>query len=240
MASGSTIIGALPYPVSTDAPSVHTDIQALAQALANRLTSPTAHAASATLSDGELAVSTASPITLTLPSAAANAKVGVFAKVATAANPVTISSGSSNIYGLGLNGVSSLVLGSIGAFVVLQSDGTNWFVTDGQQDTGWVTLSLGTGMATHGGDTPAGRLVGDRVRLRGAIDQSGGSASSLATLPASMKPTVATLLPGVMFQSPNYAATLFTVSTSTGVLSSSNSGTAPISFYFDGCSYTLS
>jgi hypothetical protein len=193
---------------------------------------------------GDLVIAgvTGAPFTVTLPAPSLNALVGVVAGAsATGANPITVARHSVDVInGVGLSSATSFALGIPGAHALLQSDGTNWFVIAGQQDTGWVNLTLGSGMATHGSDTPAARLVGDRVTLRGAIDQSSGSASTLATVPAAMKPSGATFLPGAMFQSPNYFATWFTVNTSTGVMGSANSGTAPISFYFDDCSYTLS
>jgi hypothetical protein len=178
--------------------------------------------------------------TVTLPSPLANpnAMVAVQANASvTGATPVTVS--GTLIQGLGLTNAASFLLGAPGASVALQSDGTNWRIVSGRQDTGWVNLSLGTGMATHGSETPGGRLVGDRVFLRGAIDQSSGSAATLGTLPASMKPAVNVLFPGTMFQSPNYFATFFQVASATGILGSLNSGTAPISFYFGGCSYVI-
>lgn len=191
MASGSTTVHALPYPLSTDAPSVHSDIQALAQALANSLASPVSVSTSQTLADGQLAISTASPITLTLPTAAANVTCGVFARVATGSNPVTVSApGGALIYGVGLNGVSSLTLGTIGSFVVLQSNGTDWFVVAGQRDTGWVSLTLQSGWAaTSGTWAPAARLQGDRVQMRGQVTGT-NPGSSIAHLGAPFIPTV--------------------------------------------------
>lgn len=189
MATGSTIVHGLPYPEATDAPNVHTDIQALAQALANSLTSPVPVGASGVLVDGELAVSTAAPITLTLPSAAANVKCGVFAKIATGSNPVTVTTaGGAVIYGRGLgSGVSSITLGTVGAFVVLQSDGTSWHMVAGEQDTGWLALTITNGGSNLAGAyAPACILRGDTVEMRGGGTQTTGG--TLLTLPSGFRP----------------------------------------------------
>lgn len=117
----------------------------------------------------------------------------------TSTTPVTVSdaSGDSGIFGTGLSGVTSFLLGSPGANVTLMPVITGWNIVAGQQDTGWQALSLGTGVQVPGvgaGYTPAARLQGDTVRLSG-IMQNGGSGggsinagSTWATIPAGLRP----------------------------------------------------
>jgi hypothetical protein len=100
----------------------------------------------------------------------------------TASSPVTVS--ASSIYGVGLPGVTSFVLGTQSAFATLQSDGTAWGVIAGQQDTGWVALTLGSGIsAWASGYTPSYRRTGITVQLSGTLQWSGllGSGYVLAS-----------------------------------------------------------
>lgn len=130
---------------------------------------------SITAAAGQLVLASAAGITITLPSPSANAFVGVVvpATVAvTGASPVTVS--GTNLNGVGFGNVSSVPLGAPGAFVLLQSNGVGWFTIAGQQDSGWKALSLPGGFSQASGFyQPAQRLIGDRVFHKGTIASSG-------------------------------------------------------------------
>ena len=134
--------------------------------------------------------------TVTLPSAAASvlpitiqAGSGV-----TGGSPVTIACASGNgIVGPGLpSGPSSIVLGAPGVTVTLTPIGNYWY-SDAPQDTGWLPLTLSSGIsAASSGYAPGVRVTGDRVELCGIIENSSGSSitggTALFTLPASAVP----------------------------------------------------
>lgn len=128
----------------------------------------------------------AAGITVTLPSpAVTNSTLAIKAAAAvTGASPVTITTGTGAIYGGGVNGATSISLGTTGAYVLLQADGTNWIIVSGQQDTGWVALTLGTNITAPANFyTAAIRLVGDTVRLTGGLhNNSGGSLGTNSTV----------------------------------------------------------
>lgn len=85
-----------------------------------------AQATSCTAKSGELVKATGS-ITVTLPEASVNATVGVLAN----GHAVTVKAPAGDIYGDFVEGVTSINL--IGyQHVVLQSDGTNWFIIAGE------------------------------------------------------------------------------------------------------------
>lgn len=195
---------------------------------------------STSMADGNLYITTAGSITMTLPSAASNATVGIIvATTATGAAPVTVSrGGSATIYGLGLSAVTSFTLGAVGAAVTLQSNGTDWFITAGQRDTGWVTFSLPASWtsASFGDYAPASRTIGDCAFLRGsAKNTTGGSATFTATLGASFRPAATEVqMPNSI--SPVGASALSVASDGTLTVSPiANNGTV----FFDGISYSL-
>lgn len=159
---------------------------------------PIAATSSMTAVSGQF-VSASPGVTITLPAPSAGAFVGVMAiSTVTGASPVTVhyGSGSGHITGVGAASVASYLLGTAEAATILQSDGTNWNIITGQQDSGWVALSLGTSIV-GAGYTPSARLQGDVVRLKGGLENSSGStiltAVTLATVPAGLRPTVTPL-----------------------------------------------
>lgn len=102
---------------------------------------------------------------------------------------VTITTPSGTIKGPGIPAsTTSVTLGAKGLLQVT-SDGTNYEVTGGQVDTGWVTLGLASGLTAF---TATGyRLQGNTVRLRGTVTGtfSVGARSVLtAVLPALVRP----------------------------------------------------
>jgi hypothetical protein len=164
--------------------------------LDNALLQPvyTAFATSGTAADGQLAVG-APGVTITLPAIGSLSKVIVVQanSTVTGANPVTVAAGGGQtISGVGASGVSSILLGTAFATVTLfaNAGGSAWEIISGQQDTGWVALTLSTNWVAWTGYTPAARLIGDRVWLCGkATNQTGGnSITPFGTFPASVRP----------------------------------------------------
>ena len=137
----------------------------------------------------DYAVASAS-LTVTSPTAAKGATFGAIANYAASnASPVTLSVATGTIIGPGIaSGATSILLGTEGAFAVLTSDGTNWFVTAGAQDSGWVTPTLLNSWVTSGALPPQYRLVGNRVSLRGGL-QGGTSNTEAFALPAGFRPS---------------------------------------------------
>lgn len=162
--------------------------------------------------------------TMTLPTATLNRTIGVMNGIG-AGGVVTVTAGSGVILGLGLGagGVSSITLGTTYAAVVLVGGGTNWAIASGQQDTGWLALSLTSGFAALGGAyTPAARLIGDRVFLRGAVNN--GSAGSFgnaafATIPSGLRPasTVYTGAGSHLVQGSGETADMMLIATGGGI-----------------------
>jgi hypothetical protein len=164
---------------------------------------PAIKSASASAISGQaILTSGASAITITLPAHAA----GQIVAVKNGSTGGTTVSGSS-IQGLGLSAASTFSLGAVGSFAVLIDDGTSWHFLAGQQDTGWVAVTLASGFT---GTAAYARLKGDTVSLKGGITNGTGaqvtSGTTLGTMPA--------------FAAPAAATPLLTATTTSGVLSS--------------------
>jgi hypothetical protein len=157
--------------------------------------------------------------------------------------PVTISTGGTNkIYGKGLGtaGVTSIVLGTPGAFVWLFSyDGTNWRIVKGERDTGWVAITAISGVnnAVSGNYPATYRQRGDMVELAGVLLNNtggtiaaGGGISGAGALPSPVD-TVIMLAVQVSIQVTNFG----TIKVAS--FSSLGNGSAA---YLDGLSYRLS
>lgn len=145
----------------------------------------------------------ATAVTATLPTPKINAIVGIFNDLP--AGKVTVTTPSGNI---GMDGgiVSSFPLGSYGSVVYLISDGSNWFVLSGRQDSGWVPLTL-SGVSA-GAEAPSARLRGDRVELRGycQVAQSAtiAAGTTFASLPAGIPdPAVQQEFPTIVYGDDN-------------------------------------
>ena len=99
--------------------------------------------------------------TITLPVPFKNARV----KVTNYGSgvPVVSHNASEKIFGLGMtsSGLASFPLGTYGATATVESDGTNWFITAGALDTGYVSTSNGSGWSNPG----VWRQIGNRVEL---------------------------------------------------------------------------
>lgn len=205
------------------------------------LTPVASSAASITAAAGQAIVafaSTAQTIDLP-PSPAAGSVVAVTALNASGSAPKTIAaSGSNAINGVGLSTVASFLLGTSGASVMLMWDGGHWEVVAGQQDTGWQPLSLSANIAS-GGYGASARLVGDRVWLKGYLQNNTGSTDSgtVATIPSGMRPS-ATLALGLVVNVGG-GSIEWTINTS-GALSCPTGFAGGGYVYLDDHSYTLS
>lgn len=195
MASGTTAVWARPYPLAGDTPTVHTDIQALANSLDAFPPFPTTAATSTTAAAGLSYVVSPSQ-TLTYPASPTKGDLirAIAGSTVTGATAVVVAaSGGKGINGLGLSSASSFKLGTPGAHATAQYDGTNWQIIDGQQDTGWVALTLATNwiaVVSTVAFTPSARVAGDRAYMAGAAKNNTGatwnvaSGTALATLPS--------------------------------------------------------
>jgi hypothetical protein len=206
---------------------------------------------SVTASRGETLVASAG-VTVTSPAAVAESVFVVVASAGvTGASPVTVSAASGKFYGLGLggSGASSFPLGAPGAYAVCQSDGTNWYLIGGQQDSGWVALSSSSAVsginASLTVSTGSVRALGDRVFLKGELT-AGGSIAVGATLwdfALAYRPpnSNAGSMPCVTITSGGtVAASSLTASPVTGVVSLTTALVANQSVFIEGLSYSLS
>jgi hypothetical protein len=213
----------------------------LAQNIFNkRLLTSTATAAS-----GDNIGVTSGTFTITLPAPFPNARVKV---TNYGSGVVTVSHSSSEvIYGLGCgsSGQTTILLGTYGATATMEClDGSNWFITSGMQDTGWIALSSiggglqnswanGGGPAT-GATVPGYRKIGNVIRLGGTV--SGGSTNTVVTtLPAGFHPTSAQALPAGTTAGSNSFA-YWGISTAGVIIPEFVTGTVPS---FDGVTFTV-
>lgn len=154
---------------------------------------------------------------------------------------VTITSGST-IAGVGLS-ATSFVQGPLAPVKFMPNAGSNWLIVDGQQDTGWVLLTLNSGITTPSGQAPAAaRLQGDRVELSGTMTCASTQTNAFwATVPAAARPTVsgsaATLQLPVIAGS-NTPQSMF-VSGSSGAVTVLATVTATGTVNLDGVSYAV-
>lgn len=136
---------------------------------------------------GEIIEAAAGNLTVTLPSPSVSGQIVGVVGGGGGTTPVTVS--GTNIYGTGMwSGSSSFKLGTVGSFAILQSDGSNWIIVAGEQDTGWVNVTPAANFSLGSGAyrTAAVRLQGDRVDMRGALSLSAdtGGAVTMATVPS--------------------------------------------------------
>ncbi len=146
--------------------------------------------------------------------------------------------------------IASVSGSSVTLSQVAAESGTGLYAVAGrfilQQDTGWIALTLATGMTQGGSYTPSARLRGDIVALKGAVVQgaSGNGFTGIATLPAVMQPAGALTLSWSFFNngtpSGYVTAPLLVSVISTGVLSVAFGSPATGSEYFlDGVTFSI-
>lgn len=118
------------------------------------------------------------------------------------------------------------------------SDGTNWFTV--MIAGPWVNLTLESGITTTvGAYTPAARLVGDKVELRGAITNTNGTAALfVAVLPSGMRPAELCMFPA-MVSSGGGVLAVFAASSGDLTFDSPFLPTTATA-YLDGASFSLS
>lgn len=70
--------------------------------------------------------------------------------------------------------------------------GASWAKVSQPQDTGWVNLTVNSPYQAQAGSTPQARMVGNHVKWRGLVSNTGmaasGNYSSVITLPATITP----------------------------------------------------
>jgi hypothetical protein len=138
-------------------------------------------------------------ITVTLPLPTVGLLVGVEAlSTVTGAAPVSITTPSGLIFGLGIGvgfaGSATMTLGRPGSRVTLKADGTNWYVTEGAQDTGWIAMPLSGDFTDFGAPYMVSqyRKVADQVMTRGLVKKTNTNALTnevVATFPTGFRPT---------------------------------------------------
>lgn len=163
---------------------------------------PTAKTAGYTAVSGDLVQMTGS-FTVTLPTPAAGAVVGVISVNGTGAAPCTVTTPSGVINGPGA-GAASILLGVPGADVILEGDGTNWNIVAGGQATGWIAVATWNGNWSNlGGSWEQAEYSKDRsgiVRLRGVIGRSATyvAGEAMINLPAGYRPAKQSMWIGAM------------------------------------------
>ena len=129
--------------------------------------------------------------TYTIPTPVGNtdARIGFWANFSGGAAATINAALAGSLYMVGNYAGSSFQLGAPGSFAVFQSDGSAWISVAGQQDSGWQALSLINGWSAAGGTyTPAIRVAGDVIRLRGGLNGSSATTQQFTTAPTGMRP----------------------------------------------------
>lgn len=148
----------------------------------------------ATVGNWQFLTMTGATTTATLP---ASPPVGMICGVITGvsiggAAPVTVSAGANTIDLPGATTpVSNITLGYPGAYVLLMWGGLVWRAISGGEDTGWVSLSLGTNISAYDSLTPSCRRINGEIKLRGGL-LTGATISAnttLATIPTGFRPS---------------------------------------------------
>jgi hypothetical protein len=180
----------------------------------------------------------AAGVTVTLPATPTkNSIVAVTAAAGVSgSSQVTVAAGASGaINGVGLSSAANFKLGTPGAAVILEADGSNWWITSGSQDTGWVAISLNTNW-TVASVAPAVRVIGNMAFLKGSTGNNTGSSNSApGTIPAGMRPP-ANVYPYGTGQQDGPNALIIT---SAGVITTHSAITNLGFLALDGGSYTL-
>jgi hypothetical protein len=151
---------------------------------------PIAKSSSYAATNGQFVNCTAT-LTVTSPAAAADATFGAIANYgASNASPVTLTTASGYFIGPGIPAsTASILLGAVNAQATFISDGTNWYLTGGAQDSGWVTVSVFSNSWAYysANNGVAYRRIGNIVKLTGVV-QSGASNATAFTLPTGFRP----------------------------------------------------
>jgi hypothetical protein len=126
-----------------------------------------------------------------LPTPTAGSIIGAKSTDGTGAAPATVTSAANGgtILGPGVAAAAtSILLGTPGAFVILEADGTDWHIIAGQQDSGWIQPAL-LNSWTGGTNGPVSyRLTANVVRFKGLFSPAGTNATAAFNLPAGYRP----------------------------------------------------
>lgn len=195
---------------------------------------------SATIGNWQFLTMTGATTTATLPASPPVGMVcGVITGVSiTGAAPITVSAGANTIDLPGATvPVSNITLGYPGAYILLMWGGLVWRAISGGEDTGWVSLSLGTNIAAGDTFTPSCRRVNGAVSLRGSLAASAtiSAAATLATVPSGYRP------PGNVFFTAATASHFGSATVaSNGIISASFSMASSDTVPLNGYAYPLS
>lgn len=113
-------------------------------------------------------------ITATLPTHSAGQIIGLTSVNGTGASPLTVSCATNggDILGEGMPASTQTVpLGSPGASITLEDDGTNWNIIAGTIDTGWIATGQGSGWNAT---ACYWRQIGSQVSIAGSRVTSSG------------------------------------------------------------------
>lgn len=136
----------------------------------------------------DFVVATSGTFTVTSPAHRKGAQFGVINQ---GSGVLTVSAASGVIFGAGLGsaGSATLPLGAVGAYVVLTSDGTNWNVSAGNADSGWLAGSWSFANGWGSSNNATFRKIGNLVRFRGSwsVGTTTGN-TTIATLPVGYRP----------------------------------------------------
>ena len=161
------------------------------------------------------------------------------------AGPITVS-GNGNLIGVpgATTGVSTITLGHPASFVTLLWAGTIWWVIAGGEDTGWVALTLTSGViAGDPGVTPSIRRANGRVFFQGTLKTPSGfgALSRMATIPSAYLPASdLTLNTGVINGSTHAwsGQVIASATLATGINTSVGAGSGDL-IPLTGCAYSL-
>lgn len=187
-------------------------------------------------------------LTVTSP-AAANAQIfGVVANyAATNASPVFVQTATGFFVGPGIGAsINTLPLASPGAHMTCVCDGTNWLITDGTFDGGWIDFSAiqSVSWATTGSPDAFYRKVGNTVRLNGPMGRTAtGTETLVATMPAGYRPSMTVSgAAAVLNHGPGTSVSpAFVACTTAGALEVFSPSTTPTFgdlLYLDGITWT--
>jgi hypothetical protein len=173
--------------------------------------------------------------TITSPAAAGGAVFGAIANYgASNASPVTLTTASGYFIGPGIPAsTSSILLGTVNAYATFTSDGTNWYMTAGAQDSGWITPALLNSFTSYSGAAsgPEFRLTGNRVSFRGGFN-AGTSGLEAFALPSGYRPTQIMVVAGA------FVSAVFSLSiNTTGACTPTFSGSPGM--FLDGLTFTV-
>lgn len=186
---------------------------------------------------------TAGNTILDLPVVSLGAVVKV-ARTDATANTLTVQVSGGLILGPGLStGVGAIPLNARGSFVELQCDGTNWHVTAGAPDSGWLPFTYANSWASNGGPATGGsaagyRKIGNIVRLGGSI-HNGTNNAAFATALTAFGPMIlgSSSLTGI--EVPTAGGTTCQVTVSNTAVPSISASSGPTTVVLDGVTWTV-